>query len=278
MDSSTTTTGPSTATIIMIAAIVCTAVYLIVYQIYPSANNQDVLFRKVPLHVKKNVLMPDRVQTDLLGSSGSTFMGFFYLNQGDKTLRYAQPGQYIPLVQVENNWVLEVIPSPKEKKEYGARLRIQTQQAGVFQYETIPLPSLPKQRWVFLAILREGRRFDVLYDSRIIASHRLEYYPVVIASPLSVGEKGLEGTAIHMKVNSRRLSPEEVERERKTYVDTEGNVTDTRDDDDGKSLWERIGSWNPLALLRVECLPGLPCHTLTAPPSKQLYQWKTPYA
>jgi hypothetical protein len=262
----------------VIVLIISIAIYFVVYRIYPSANSQDVLFKKVPLNKKKNVLMPDRVQTDILGSSGSTVMGFFYLNQGDKTLRYAQSGQYTPLLQVENNWSFEVIPSPKEKKDYGARLRIQTQQAGQFGYETLSLPSLPKQRWVHLAILREGRRFDVLYDSRTVASHRLKHYPVVIASALSVGEKGLDGTAIHMKVNSRRLSPDEVERERKTYVNTEGIVTNTQEDDTEKTLWERLGSWDPFGWLKVECPPGMPCDTLTAPPSKQLYEWKTPYA
>jgi hypothetical protein len=278
MDSSTVSRPLSTPTLLVIVLIVCIAMYVIIYQIYPSTNSQSVLFKKVPLNKKKNVLMPDRVQTELLGSSGSTVMGFFYLKQGDKTLRYSQSGQYTPLIQVENNWLFEVIPSPKEKKDYGAQLRVQTQQAGQLQYETISLPSLPKQRWVHLAILREGRRIDILYDSRTVASHRLKHYPVVIASPLSVGEKGLDGTAIHMKVNSRRLSPEEVERERKSYVDTEGMVTDTQEDNMDKSLWERLGSWDPFSFLRVECPPGLPCHTLTAPPSKQLYEWKTPYA
>jgi len=287
MDSSTVSrTGTSTPTLIIVVLILCFAAYVVVYRIYPSAKNEAVLFKKVPLNKKKNVLMPDRVQTDLLSSSGSTFMGFFYLKQGDKTLRHTLSGQYVPLVQVENNWVFEVTPSPKEKKDYGARLRIKTSQAGVFKEEVIALPSLPKQRWVFLAILREGRRFDVLYDSRIVASHRLDYYPVVIAAPLSVGEKGLEGTAIHMKINSRRLSPEEVERERKTYVDTNGRVADTTEGGEAQttSIWDIFDvpdlsdSWNPFARLTVECPPGLPCHTLNAPPSKQLYEWKTPYA
>lgn len=201
-------------------------------------------------------------------------MGFFYLNQGDRTLRYGQADQYLPLLQVENNWVLEVSPSPKDKKEYGARLRVQTQHASKFQYETIPLPAIPKQKWVYITILREGRRFDVMYDNRIVASQRLEHYPVVITSPLSVGDKGLSGRVIHMVVNSRRLRPEEVERERKTHVDTSGMVVDMK--------------WNPLHLLdspsfplapiMAECPAGLPCDTVSAPPQKSLYEWKTPYA
>lgn len=287
MDSSAITTSrPSTPALIAMTLIICATIYLVVYRIYPGPKNQEVLLERVSLKKKKSVLMPDRVQTDLLGSAGSTVMGFFYLNQGDKTLRHGLADAYTPLLQIENNWALEVTPSPKEKQGVSARLRIQTQQGGTFQYETMDLPSFPKQRWTHLAILREGRRFDVLYDSRIVASQRLEHYPVVIASPLSVGEKGLDGTVIHLKVNSRRLSPEEVERERKTHTDTNGMVTAMQWElpssplpEEGDTSWASFfTSWNPFASLRAECPAGMPCDTVTKPPSNTLYGWRSPYA
>jgi hypothetical protein len=264
----------SSGTIITIVLILCITIYLVVYRIYPGPDTKDVLSAPTPLQQKKNIVMPDRVQTDILGSGGTTVMGFFYLNQGDKTLRYGQADQYVPLLQVENNWSLEVAPSPKEKKEYGARLRVQTQQASQFQYETVPLPAIPKQKWVCIVILREGRRFDVIYDNRLVASQRLEHYPVVIASPLSVGGKGLEGTVIHMMVNNRRLSPEEVERERKAHVDTSGMVVEMK----WNPLHSLEGPQLPLAPITAECPAGLPCDTVTSPPKKSLYEWKTPYA
>ena len=287
MDSSPITASrPSTPALVAITFIICATVYLVVYRIYPGPKNQEVLLDKVGLKEKKNVLMPDRVQTDLLGTAGSTVMGFFYLNQGDKTLRRGLADVYTPLLQIENNWALEVTPSPKEKEGVSARLRVQTQHGGTFKEEIIDLPSFPKQRWTHLAILREGRRFDVLYDSRIVASQRLEHYPVVIASPLSVGGKGLDGTAIHLTVNSRRLSPEEVERERKTHVDTNGMVTTMKwelpssllPEDLDTSWTSSFTSWNPFASLRAECPAGIPCDTVTKPPSNTLYGWRSPYA
>lgn len=275
MDNNTT----SRPTIIVVVLIVCITVYFIVYRIYPGPDNKNIQDKVIPLNNKKNVLLPDRVQEELLGSGGSTVMGFFYLNQGDKTLRYSKVDEYIPLIQVENNWSLEIVPSPKEKKEYGAQLRIKTQKAGQFKEEIISLPSVPKQKWVYLTILREGRRFDVMYDNRIVASRRLEYYPVVIASPLSVGNVGLDGKVIHMKINSRRLSPDEVDRERVNHIDTSGMVVDMKWGDRAPlkffqfTLPELSFSW-----LTKRCLPGLPCDHVTAPPTKRLYEWKTPYA
>jgi hypothetical protein len=258
-------------TIITAVVLVCVTVYLIVWRIYPSAGNQDVLDAQTPLNQKKNVLMPDRTQSEIVGSGGATVMGFFYVNQGDKTLRYGD--SYVPLMEVEGHWAVEIVPSPREK-EVGARLRIQTQQAGRYQSETVALPAFPKQRWVHLAVLREGRRFDVLYDGEIVASQRLEYYPAVVVAPLSIGNKGLDGAAIHLKVNGRRLSPEEVERERKTRVDTNGRVVQAS----SMTFPSVPMPPNPLAVLTAECPAGLPCETVTAPPKKPLYAWKTPYA
>jgi hypothetical protein len=116
--------------------------------------------------------------------------------------------------------------------------------------------------------LREGRRFDIIYDSKIVVSHRLEHYPVVISSPLSVGNKGLDGSVIHVMINNVRLSPNLVERERISRVDTnntvlEGNV---------------ISMSLPNIRLLAQCPSGLPCDPITKPPSNNLFEWNTPYA
>lgn len=261
-------------TVITAVVIVCVTVYLIVWRIYPSAGSKDVLDAQQPLNQKKNVLMPDRAQSEIVGSGGTTVMGFFYMNQGDKTLRHGAADQYVTVMEVEGHWSFQVIPSPREK-EAAARLRIQTQQAGRYQTESVDLPAFPKQRWVHLAILREGRRFDVLYDGEIVASKRLEHYPAVVVAPLSIGNKGLEGAVIHLKVNPRRLAPEEVERERKTYTDTNGRVVQAVSPSTALTYQTPP---NPLAALTAECPAGLPCETVTAPPKKPLYAWKTPYA
>jgi hypothetical protein len=163
---------------------------------------------------------------------------------------------------VENNWYLEIAPGE------AARLRVQTNDSGTLQQETIELPQIPKQKWIFIAILRDGRRFDVIYDNKIVASQRLEFYPVVISSPLAIGNKGLDGSVIHVMVNGSRLSPTQVERERVTRVDTNNTVLEAN----------QMDLTLPGLKLFAQCPPGLPCDTITKPPSNNLLQWSTPYA
>jgi hypothetical protein len=240
--------------------------YIIVYVIYPGSGNSDILMSKTLLNAKNDILMSDVTQKTLLAGSGSTVMGFFYLLGGDRTSKYIN--NYTPLIQIENNWYFEISPSAIGNESSNVRLRVQTNDAGSLKQEIIELPPIPKQKWVFIAILRDGRRFDIIYDNQIVASHRLEYYPVVISSPLSIGNKGLDGSAIHIMINSIRLSPTAVERERLAHIDTNNTVLEA----------ESIDISLPGMKLFSQCPPGLPCDSITKPPSNNLLQWKTPYA
>jgi hypothetical protein len=243
-----------------------TTLYLIFYVIYPGAGNHAALSTMTPLSKKKDIVTSDVTQQSLLGSAGSSIMGFFKLNNGDRTLHYDH--QYIPLIQVENNWALEILPSRTGTENPMARLRVLTSNGTSPLPEYVELPPIPKQKWMFIAILREGRRFDVIYNNKIVASQRLENYPVVISSPLSVGNQGLDGSVIHVIINSSRLTPIQVERERVAHVDTNNTVVEANP----------INISLPNLSLLAQCPSGLPCNPVTVPPSNHLQQWTTPYA
>lgn len=254
------------AQIIFGVIVILIALYIIIYVIYPGSGNNDILPKMTPLNTKSIIYNSDVTLKTLLGNAGSTVMGFFKLNDGDKTQKYTN--RFTPLLQVENNWFLEISPAPAGQKQVAARLRVQTNNSGTLGFEVIDLPQIPKQKWIMIAILRDGRRFDVIYDNQIVASQRLEYYPVVISSPLSVGNTGLDGSVIHVIVNGTRLSPGEVERERVAHVDTNNTVLEAN----------AIDISFPGLKLFAQCPPGLPCDPITRPPKNHFLEWKTPYA
>jgi hypothetical protein len=240
--------------------------YIITYIIYPGSGNNDLLPQNTTLSVKKDILTSDITQRKLLGNAGSTVMGFIYLKNGDRTTKYTD--SFTPIIQIENNWYLEISPSPVGTNSTAARLRVKTSDGTTVNEEIIELPQIPKQKWVFIAILRDGRRFDVIYDNQIVASHRLEYYPVNISSSLSIGNKGLSGSIIHVLINNLRLTPSQVERDRVAYVDTNNTVLEANLEDISF----------PGLKLSAQCPPGLPCDPVTKPPNNNLFQWQTPYA
>jgi len=252
------------AAVLLLIAI---TIYLIVFVIYPGGGNDDVLSTLTPLSEKKDIVMPDVTQKTLLGNNGGTIMGMFNFMNGDRTAKYSN--NYIPFLQIANNWYLEVSNAPNDKQHTSARLRVRTAaQGSSTKDEMIELPPIPKQKWVFIAVLRDGRRFDVIYDNKIVASQRLEQYPVVVSSPVSIGNKGLDGAAIHVIINGTRLSPTDIERTRLTIVDTNKLVLEANP----------FNTSLPMISLLAECPSGLPCKPVTRPPVNQILKWSTPYA
>jgi len=240
--------------------------YIIFYVIYPGSGNSTILTTILSLKTKTELVKANVVQSNLLGTSGCTLMGFFKLNNGNRTTNYKTP--YVPIMQVENNWYLEISQTPQGQQHNAARLRINVIDAGKNMDRTIDLPEIPKQKWVFIAILRDGRRFDVLYDNKIVASHRLDVYPVIISSPLVVGNENIDGSVIHVIMNNTRLTPNEVERERLSHIDTNGVVIESNTFDISF----------PALKLFSQCPPGLPCDPVTKPPKNNLVKWNSPYA
>jgi len=242
------------------------------YFFYSEDNIMDVLKELTPLSASKQIVTAEKTQSTLLEKGGSTVMGFFNILQGDRTKKYIdklRPDEYTPIMEVADNWSFEISQGPGGVLDTNARLRVKTKDSsGSASIQIMDLPSLPKQKWVCIAILRDGRRFDIMYDNKIVASQRLESYPVIISNPLRVGNKNLSGSVIHVIICDRRLTPTEVDRERLKYVDTNNMVIEAN----------IINMSFPNIRLFSQCPPGLPCDPVTKPPRDNLLQWKTPYA
>ena len=242
------------------------------YFLYSDDNTMDVLTELTPLSIPKQIVTSEKTQSTLLEKGSSTVMGFFNLQQGDRTTKYIdklRPDEYTPIMYVAGNWSFEISQKPGGVLDTNARLRVTTKDSsGTATDQIMDLPSLPKQKWVCIAILRDGRRFDIMYDNKIVASQRLQSYPVIISNPLRIGNKKLGGSAIHIIISDRRLTPTEVDRERLKYVDTNNMVIESN----------TINMSFPNISLFSQCPPGLPCDPVTKPPRDNLLQWKTPYA
>ena len=263
--------GEKSPTMMIIAfLLVVITFFFAMYYFYKGSSPNDLLPDLTPLNEPKDVGMPDMIHKKVLQSSGTSVMGFFKLLEGDRTPTMGGKDEFTPLMSVPQNWAIEVSPAPMQGRPYAVQLRVAVKTATTVKETVIPLPSIPYQKWVFVAVLREGRRCDVIYDNRIVASHRLEHYPVHIVSPLTVGHKRFRGSVIHVMVTDRRMTPTEVETERTRFVDTNGMIPE---DHSIQVLFPKF-----TLPYFSECPPGLPCQPVTRPPHDNLLKWSTPYA
>lgn len=257
-----------TAQIIFGIIILAITFYIVVYVIYEKTGTNDVLPKMTPLNKKTKAADPEEVQKKLLGTAGCSVLGFFKLQQGDRTSKAVN--EYVSLMEIPENWYLEISPSPSENKPTSARLRVRVKGNDAIQTEIIDLPSIPRQKWLMIAVLRDGRRFDVMYDNKVVMSHRLKNYPVIISGPLNVGAPSLDGSVIHVILNDRRMTPTEVERERTAHVDTNNVIFEDN----------QIYVSFPMPTIKLfgQCPSGFPCDPVTKPPKNNLLAWDSPYS
>jgi hypothetical protein len=212
----------------------------------------------------------------LLTGPGCTLAGLFNVTIGDRTNQLATPAtsNFTTLFGSVGSIEFQLAPASVSSHSSTAQLLIGTQ-AG--KSEAIPLPPLPAQKWVFIAILRDGRRFDVLYNDSIVASHRLEAFPATsVQNQLQVGSKPSTpaaaprflGNAIHLFAVNYRMTPADLAILRARHVDTTGAPPTS------------LPFPFPINLpsLQSLCIPGLPCSPVNQPPPNALQAWSSPYA
>jgi hypothetical protein len=130
-------------------------------------------------------------------------------------------------------------------------------------YEYIDVQNFPLQKWVHVAIVREGRRFTVYYNGKVVGSNRTQYFPAIESSQFIIGSEGLVGEFVNPKLIPFPLRQHEIENELHSSSDTR-NVPYKPMDFDIFNIFT--------------CPDGLFCFSTSEPINDPLRVWKTPYA
>jgi hypothetical protein len=90
--------------------------------------------------------------------------------------------------------------------------------------ETIPLQDIPFQKWTYIAIAREGRRFDIYYNGKLVASKRTQYVPDIRAafSPIVAGDPNLTGKIALVESLPEKLNQSDIQAKYQANADTTG--------------------------------------------------------
>lgn len=218
------------------------------------------------------VILPNAItlsRKTMVGSSDA-FAEPFFKGNGGSLLFYVklEPGQrtrdiqnpYSTIISVDNCLSLDIPIAPdagQVNKTNNGRLQIVNDKG---QTETIELPAIPYQKWIQVAFLREGRRFDVMYNDKTVVSQRLKHLPAIRKNGLNAGSEGLIGEFGLVRVASRRLTVGEIQYEHTKTSDTRGNPN------------------LRLTAVGTNCPDGTYCpETTTTPPRSPLMFWGSPY-
>ncbi len=254
---------------LIIIFIVAITIYIVVKVIKSPTEVKDLAPSVLDISSSKNISSASDSKDTLFGKGESTLSGFYYIKVNDKTGTLSN--NYISLISIPGILNFELSVSGPDNK-MSVQMRVNTVNPnGGSKEEIFEVPSIPVQKWVYISILRDGRRFDVMYNNQIVASHRLQYYPRVMFSPVVIGSPMIVGSAIHIKMYNRRLNPTEVAEELNSLTDTNGTPNALR------SIELPIPSFN-ISALKTACPPGSDCGTAYTAPKDRMKAWSTPYA
>jgi len=260
--------------------------YLIVAYLYGKHAPSDLAPNPIQLNTATTLIQNGQ---SLMLSPGFTIAGFFNVTMGDRTRNSGK--NYTTLIGIPNCVEFQIAPattnptntdSANPVNQYSAQLKITTVPSTATApatYELVNLPPMPIQKWIFLCILRDGRRFDVLYNDQIVGSHRLTAYPntstaqsLQVAPDANANAKGVPrflGTAVHIFTQLYRMSPPDLAVLRAQNSDTTGAPP--------SALSFPLPSLFSLPDMRTFCLPGLPCTVPTTPPPNPMQMWESIY-
>lgn len=115
--------------------------------------------------------------------------------------------------------------SQNDKPYVPALLKVKTATDGSQYFmESISLPAIPLRKWTVITIVKEGRRFDVYYGAKSVASKLLSHVPVPAPSSSNwvAGNSKWSGQMGLFLAMKKAVTSKDVENDLKALVNTRG--------------------------------------------------------
>ncbi len=209
----------------------------------------------------------DDTRNKFLVPAGSTLSVYIFCSVNNKTQSIGgDSDSAIPILQMGNTVQFQILPGGVSMPSK-TQLVVRTQ-GSTAQTETIQLPEFPQQKWVQLVIVREGRRYTVYYNGKVVGSQRTQYFPVINSSQLLIGDKRLRGEFSFPKIAPVPMRIEEIQQEL-------SETSNTRYEPHVKASYTSPSLFS----IKFGCPNGVFCFSTSSPPtSDPLKTWRTPYA
>lgn len=126
---------------------------------------------------------------------------------------------YLNILNISNTVRVELLTAPDASRQKAASTQMIVRTVGMkedkqtYFEETIILPDLPYQRWTMITIAREGRRFDIYYNDKLVTSKRTQYAldSRMAFSSIIAGDPDLYGKVALVETFPQKLSLTEVQ-------------------------------------------------------------------
>lgn len=182
---------------------------------------------------------------------------------------------YVNIINISNVLRLEMLTSPDASRQNAALVQLvvrtlrkkATSNDTQVVEETLVLPMIPIQRWTMITIARDGRRYDVYYNNKLVMSKRTEHVLDINSAvgPIQSGDSNLYGSITNVEVFPGRLSQADVSSNYARLANTTGEPYSSQTD----------VSFSDLVPI---CKDGSCLKGISVRPASPLLDWDTQYA
>lgn len=191
-------TQKNIVTILAGIAVVSAIIWTIFYVVRPNSSNS---LSPVKGDVAKQNIIG--VSADLLngfygGNGGGSFGTYVFLTNYEHTKLVGGEGLNTPLIRLGTTRMYV----NNNNDSYNTYLEIDAKDAGGKTVkEKVVLEDFPMQKWVYVSINREGRRFTVYYNGIIAGSHVIDNMYVVRTDAARIGNASYRGMYVYPTIN-----------------------------------------------------------------------------
>ena len=256
----------NTFVIIILIAIACYLIYVLLAKyILPNPLNR-IGKEKLPLSERSQVITGEQLRLPWTSTSGSTLL--FYINPRVLDRTGVSGNEYADVVKIGSKQIFRILVAPDAGRDQTlspAQLVVYVN--GHNLPEIIDIPYFPLQRWSAVAIVKDGRKFNIYLNGKLTASHMCLAMPAYESTQgITIGDPRLHGEIALMSLASYAMPPNEIREAVSETVDTSGKP---------------YLSSNPLAIFIPDMSPGLWCffgNCANLQNISPLQQWKSSYA
>ena len=225
----------------------------------------------IDLSINTQVISNEELKKAWTSTSGSTL--FFYINPFIKDRTSVSGNEYANAVQIGSKLNFQILVAADAGRGYAsAPARLQVFLKNKSDPEYIDIQNLSLQKWTAVAIVKQGRKFNIYINGKLSVSHLCEAMPDFDQTqPLRVGDIRLGGTLALMSISAFPVNVDTVT----SIVSNTSSTDGTPYLSSGFALFVPLPSFN----VSVNMCPGGNCDSNKALGNPgPLDQWISPYA
>ena len=211
--------------LIMIVAVIAGIVLVLwgLLSAFRPVSSSNISPEKGTLNTVNTLGTSRKVYNDFYyGTGGGSFGVYLFVENYDRTPR---PANHVPMLEI-GPFKLYI---NNNNDAYTTYAEVELIENNTTEHKRIILNNFPLQKWVYLTVNREGRRFSVYYNDVIAGTKLFDTFYKRNTAPIKLGDSAYIGRYLYPNLNSITMRVEDIQTHIQSTADSKGRPYEKKD-------------------------------------------------